>query len=135
MVGNKGSRGDRSPEQPLPPPPQRSPVLLTEGNAAARPDALSLLLLLPLSSGWAASPGGAAWKLAWHRAQSGASSARSEMPTGLALSPPVRVWLLGLEQGPSVQLLLAPGQLLLSQPGLPGPSRGLKTAAAAVACL
>lgn len=33
MVGNKGSRGDRSPEQPLPPP--CSPVLLTEGNAIA----------------------------------------------------------------------------------------------------
>lgn len=28
MVGNKGSRGDRSPE-----PPRSSPVLLTEGNA------------------------------------------------------------------------------------------------------
>lgn len=28
------------------------------------------------------------------------------MPAGLALSPSVRVWLLGLEQSPSVQRLL-----------------------------
>lgn len=45
MVGNKGSRGDRSPEQPLPPP--RSPVLLTERNAIALClRSLSLLLFL-----------------------------------------------------------------------------------------
>lgn len=37
------------------------------------------------------------------------------MPAGLALSPSVRVWLLGLEQSPSVQLLLVRGQLPLSR--------------------
>ena len=44
MVGNKGSRGDRSPE-----PPRSSPVLLTEGNAPYAPSAATSLAHPPQS--------------------------------------------------------------------------------------
>lgn len=121
MVGNKGSRGDRSPE-----PPQSSPVLLTEGNAPyARP---------PLQSprgtrSWSAPTPG------WLGA--GLLGGQPCFP------PSVGVWLSGPRRNPSEQLwflgLGSASPPLRPDPcpslGSPGLSRGLETVAAAVTSL
>lgn len=129
------------------PPPLPSPRSADGGKRrCSAPDAPSLLLpfeLLPHSPWGRAPPLGPGLQLAgcWPAPHTPrATSARprwSEMQRPV-LSPYVGCWLLGPEQSPSVWLFfLAWGQLFPPCPSLviPGPSWGLKTAAAAVTSL
>lgn len=110
MVGNKGSRGDRSPEAATTANAEL-PVLLTEGNAAAlRLTLQSPLLLLKLlvsllgarllvsARPWSRCGTG-------HQAESACLSAWPETPMGRVLFPAVSVWPLDPEQSSSVWLL------------------------------
>lgn len=128
MVGNKGSRGDRSPELP-----RSSPVLLTEGNAPDDAPSAAASPAHPSQSprgaqSWSPAPAG--WVLAC-RVVSAAFPlllvSGSLVPNGVP---------------PSGSGFLAWGQLLprlcpdpCPSLGSPGLSRGLETVAAAVTSL